>query len=702
MKYQKVNDLLKVVFEFVLICSLNALAGVFPPDEPYRSVPIPNLARPDYLVPVKDPAFGTQIIRITDSKAFGQSSVHHNYSKDCPWNCDQTLIKISKWILDGKTYKILRTITMPGEAKWSFKDPNKIFGTSGNRFVSVNATTGVQTILHTFSGYSNLYIGPWEGNLSADDATVVLLTAVSGNAGAGNVIVYDIANDQIIANKPLSSLGPYAGCDWASISQSGKYVVINWRQLGGAGGVVSYDRNLYKVADVVSLGEHGDIGCDAQGNDVFVQVCNFQMSRLDNGQKTTLFNSVCGHMSTRNFKRPGWCYSSFDGSQDVLAIKLDNSRTVERFTHHRSAVGQAQAVASPDGRKVMFASNWNGTAEVNSYVVCMSDGPYFCSPNLVSVPVGQNFSYLVKYENPLGTPVTVTYLKKPSWVVIKGDSIIGTAPSTVKTDTLVAALSASGLTDTLKLSIVVAQYFAFEAESGTLASPMKIGSNATASNGQYITPAAGIGNTIFPKAEATYTFNTPITENYYVWLRILAPIINTTANYGTFVGFNGTFVKPGVANRIAGQYEWIISPTTYSLNAGANQLVLGHGSEQVQIDKIIITNNPEAALPANYTSSRLLDKKNREQKSKLSVHNLYNGGIEFKGNFGNRNLIQITVSDVLGRTVWSYHQDRSGFGNRIVWDAKKGNSDLSSGLYFVTLKSQKGMMSELNKFTLVR
>ncbi len=165
------------------------------------------------------------------------------------------------------------------------------------------------------------------------------------------------------------------------MSQSGKFVVINWRQRNsGDGGAISYDRNLNKLADLYARGEHGDLGFDANGNEVFVQVCPFQIARLDNGERTGFFTKSCGHMSLRNYKRPGWCYACVGrGNTDVLAIKLDGSGIVERFTHHRSTQkrynAEAHAVCSPDGRKVMFASDWNGTAEINSYVVCMPDVP---------------------------------------------------------------------------------------------------------------------------------------------------------------------------------------------------------------------------------------------------------------------------------------------------------------------------------------
>ena len=189
-----------------------------------------------------------------------------------------------------------------------------------------------------------------------------------------DVIVYDISANTIITSKSLSSLG-YSGSavQWVSMSQSGNYVVI-----AGSTASASYDRNLNKIATLLPNHlPHGDLGYDSSGNDVYVHVCPMKMVRLSSGQITSLFSTECGHVSTRNVKRPGWAYVNFGAGrpQDVLAVKLDSSKTVERFTHHRSSqaqyIKQTHSAASPDGTKVMFASDWNGTAEVNSYVVQM-------------------------------------------------------------------------------------------------------------------------------------------------------------------------------------------------------------------------------------------------------------------------------------------------------------------------------------------
>ena len=395
---------------FLLLLASHAIAQVYPPDVQYIPVPVLPLIRPSYLNVITDPSFGTGIIRITDSTVFSESNVRHHYSKDQPWNADQTLIKIDgDRLLDGQTFQYLRTIYMPSEVVWSSLDPNKLFGitTNGNQFMSIDATTGVQTILHTFTGYNNIYMGPWEGNVSIDDSIVVFVTSTGSG---GDIIVYDIANDNIVSSASIASLGYLGTIDWASISQSGNYVVINGR--GSSNDAVkSFDRNLNYIATLFTVGEHGDMGYDAYGNEVFIQVCSssYRMARLSNGQVTSLVpTNQCGHISTRNINRPGWCYSTTNNpNSDVLAIKLDTSGIVERYTHHRSSEisydAEPHGVPSPDGKLMMFANDWNGTSEINSYITGMMPLLGIVESNI------SNRNHFFIYPNPANETLTIKF-----------------------------------------------------------------------------------------------------------------------------------------------------------------------------------------------------------------------------------------------------------------------------------------------------
>jgi hypothetical protein len=97
--------------------------------------------------------------------------------------------------------------------------------------------------------------------------------------------------------------------------------------------------------------------------------------RLRDGKVTSLTNPVNEpayvHGSARNIARPGWFYVTYSrdplyaGTRfwgEVVAVKMDGSGAVQRFAHYHSTQStydsEAQGVPSPDGRRVLIASDW--------------------------------------------------------------------------------------------------------------------------------------------------------------------------------------------------------------------------------------------------------------------------------------------------------------------------------------------------------
>lgn len=98
------------------------------------------------------------------------------------------------------------------------------------------------------------------------------------------------------------------------------------------------------------------------------------MVRLRDGQVTSLTDpnneASNHHISTVNTNRPGWAYVSYyPGSNtrfagEVIAVKMDGSKAVQRFLHHHSDVTncyrcEVHPVPSRDGFRVIFASGWS-------------------------------------------------------------------------------------------------------------------------------------------------------------------------------------------------------------------------------------------------------------------------------------------------------------------------------------------------------
>ena len=119
--------------------------------------------------------------------------------------------------------------------------------------------------------------------------------------------------------------------------------------------------------------------------------------RLRDGQVTALTDpdneAYVQHSSTRNIERPGWVYVSYGKqsgkrfSDEVVAVKIDGSQDVERLAHKHSASSgcyrcESHPVASPDGTRILFASNWNqdcfacpSTSDIKDYVIFSPTAP---------------------------------------------------------------------------------------------------------------------------------------------------------------------------------------------------------------------------------------------------------------------------------------------------------------------------------------
>lgn len=354
----------------------------FPPETTLStSYSVPSMPVPAYLSPITEPIFGTKLTRVTDPSAYnGDATMRHHYSKVSAWNKDGTRMLMKKYLLDGKTYKVLDNLTfLTGEYRWSNIDPNKInMITSTGRFQIYDIATKQMTVIRDFSGYDEVRMGPWEGNLSSDDSMVVL----SGKSGTDyTAIVFDIKNNRVISTKKYPGKWD-AGIDWMSISPNGKYVVQNTAYCNPscAGAVYTLDLNLNQILEISPKGEHGDLTTDLDGYDYFVYVGSrpngyIAKVRIDTGSKTDIVKlSTYGHISCRNILRPGWCYATLNNSsyKEAIGFKLDGSGTVIRFAHHRSSQStydtEAKGVVSMDGAKMLWTSDWGSAGSWFDYV----------------------------------------------------------------------------------------------------------------------------------------------------------------------------------------------------------------------------------------------------------------------------------------------------------------------------------------------
>lgn len=367
------------------------LFSQFPP-ETYWGVPqtpteIPN---PAYLESVTDQDLNLKITRISDADVFrneinlpelGFEGMQHQYAKTQAWNADMSLIHLGTvFFLNADDYTIHKTITSASliDSRWSNTDPNIIYYGEGENFMRMNVHTEETELLHHFPGYQYVTIGPWEGNITKDDKYVVITSYDSKHAS-----IYDIENDVVLASKVFNGVG----IDWASFTPSGDYVVVSNNETDHT---EIYDLNFNYQRDLVDETQHADFAIDQEGNEVMVQVIELSMIRLSDGLITDLipasdytsgtcgYNShnpnIGGHVSGRAFDIPGWalvsastheCSNDFAGyywRTEMFMIKLDGSGIIRSYGYSRTSdtsyTSSTKASISPDGKKVIFASDW--------------------------------------------------------------------------------------------------------------------------------------------------------------------------------------------------------------------------------------------------------------------------------------------------------------------------------------------------------
>jgi hypothetical protein len=373
------NTVLAVAFVFNITTNLSA--SDYPPDTIFTSIPTASVPIPEYLETFTDPVFSGRVTRITGEP---NDNRRHAYSRRQAWSCDGRYIAtFGNYLMDGNTFDVLGKIHYLDEQRWASTEPNILYGMRGTGykiFARLNVETGVKEDIYDFSRYEKVTIGNDEGNLSDDDGYVVI-TAKSGIDAV--MFVVDISQKSIKHSKTFTGL--WNDLDWASISAKGNFIIMKVRTPSKH--IEICDSDFANQREFIPVSGHGDVGTDEDGSEIY---CQFEFGdyngenrrgiwkyRLPDGQRTRLLAGKYdgGHLSLRNLQRPGWCYMSTmkEGYRDVFALKLDGSGTVQRFAQHHSTgepyQAEPQAVPSPCGTKVMFASDWDVTGGyISSYV----------------------------------------------------------------------------------------------------------------------------------------------------------------------------------------------------------------------------------------------------------------------------------------------------------------------------------------------
>ena len=372
--------------------------------------PTTPMGRPGYLQPVREPDFGTTIVRVSGDPGAAVPNVGgtwgnlsgNAYAKEPAWNADMSLLVLRVmsggtpgWLyLDGNTYQpVFRRTSIPGTQElWHPTMPDVMVFSDANGSVGYwNVRTQAISYRYQTSGvYTGATLGAGEGNVSADGRWVVVLAK---RASDGHQVAYavDLESGAKGGDIDMPAFG-VSDADWASISELGGYIVIHGVVDGVGQRVKAWSRTTLQQTGywpTHPMG-HFDLGVTPAGREAAFggdagTLNPTQMVTLDLGSGG--FTSVSRattwdwHASTRNTKRPGWGVvgtnnsTAFALSGEIWAVKMDGSQQVERYAHHRSVITDYETApfASPswDGKRIIFRSNWgDGSGRpVGAYVI---------------------------------------------------------------------------------------------------------------------------------------------------------------------------------------------------------------------------------------------------------------------------------------------------------------------------------------------
>lgn len=372
------------------------------------AAPFKASARPAKGVAMKDPFFGTCVVRATDHANEPPSGFARNdYSRRQAFNADTSRFIVYAldgfWHLyDAATLRHLRVLAGPAgdaEPQWHPTDPTKLYYVptfGGMRLSLLDVNTNQSTVAADFTGKL-----PWatvarvwtksEGSPSAD-GRYWCFQAENANFGILGVFTYDLQTQTVLGTRSMS-----ARPDHVSMSAAGRWCIVS--NLSGQGGTVAWNRTFTTSRTLHATSEHSDAALGPNGQDLFVFV-DYQshagdlvMVDIDSGTRTTLFptyidrSSTAYHVSGKGFAKPGWALVSTYATspperwlhERIMAVELAANPTIIHLAHHQSRFNdywtEPHASVSRDFSRVLFTSNWGTTSseDVDAYMIQVPD-----------------------------------------------------------------------------------------------------------------------------------------------------------------------------------------------------------------------------------------------------------------------------------------------------------------------------------------
>lgn len=396
-------------------------------------VGIPPVAKPPFKRYYKDPAFGSRVIRITNSK-FGDV-FKPPYSTMQSWNADESLMLLYKGgkdayhlLLDGHTYEPVRKLDIiPADIEevfWSHSDPDAFFYVSKysrdyGLFKKYSVKAGKAKVIADFGkfcGAKGLPTGGGDIHMQSHDDDLFGFRCRKDDSSY-IMMSYRISTNEVVTQK----IGK--GTEWEEWTApipapSGERFWFQGKALGPD------LKTVEKSLDMKKFAEHSSVGLTHNGQDALFQtvfdpspggcqgdlwqgVGHLVEHNLETGTCRPIINEAQGypyttsgtHVSAQAYLRPGWVAMSSIGFEEQFEFFSNNRKAPAllseiylantdpdkqvtcRLAHHRSFgkmakkggyppyFGEPHATLSPSGTRIVFGSDWYDSGSVDSYVI---------------------------------------------------------------------------------------------------------------------------------------------------------------------------------------------------------------------------------------------------------------------------------------------------------------------------------------------
>jgi hypothetical protein len=383
----------------------------FKPAIGHDRTPAPTVPRPPKGKVFADPVYRTCVVRVTDTAHETMKTFARNdYSRRQPFNADDSLLLVyadgGSWhVYDARTMKYVKKLRGPGgdaEPQWHPTNPELLYflpNNGGMTLEEVNVRTDERTVKADFThpdsrGFSVRARWPdaariWtrsEGSPSSDGRYWAFQVEDNDFKILG-LLTYDLQTNTVLGAHTTSERP-----DNVSMSQSGKYVVVDWAPNGPEGGPAVFARDFTQRRRIPFNMAHPDLAVGVGGDDVLVgddhTAGYVYMLNLRTWVRTPLFyiwphdTVMTMHLSGKAYRKPGWILVSTFGKastewphQKVFALQLKPNPVVVNLLHHRNVGGsyfaQPQAAVNRDFTRFVVNSNWGspGDKELEVYMV---------------------------------------------------------------------------------------------------------------------------------------------------------------------------------------------------------------------------------------------------------------------------------------------------------------------------------------------